>query len=148
MATNARISGYPRRNDFSIQRRVEEGFRVEGRQGSRGRKSQVSSTIDYTPGTEASPPTRRQGAAPTDRDTPRSNADNCILQFVNSFFPSSPVCRNRFLSRRNSSFLAPLSLSFTFSSVAMTIFQIGKKKYILSQCIGSINVFVGYTRQR
>jgi len=48
-------------------------------------------TIGYTPGTEASPPTRPAGIALVDRDTPRTNADNCILQFVNSFFSSSSV---------------------------------------------------------
>jgi len=46
-------------------------------------------TIGYTPGTEASPPTRPAGIALVNRDTPRTNADNCILQFVNSFFSSS-----------------------------------------------------------
>lgn len=51
--------------------------------------SAIYSTMGYTPGTEAPPPTRPAGTALVDRDTPRTNADNCILQFVNSFFSSS-----------------------------------------------------------
>lgn len=76
--------------------------------------SKVPSTIDYTPGTEASPPTRTAGPAPPDRDTPRTNADNCVSQFVNSFFPSSSFLlflplASRFPAGRPSALLFPRS---------------------------------------
>lgn len=50
--------------------------------------SEICFTMSYTPGTKAPPPARPAGPALANRDTPRTNADNYILQFGNFFFPS------------------------------------------------------------
>lgn len=94
----------------------------------KGLQSAARSVIDYTPGTGAPPPTRTAGPALADRDTPRTNADNCILQFVNSFFPSSSVAASSRLSAVvvDSTACLPNSLrpGFSAEKLATTRYQL------------------------